>query len=572
MSSFFFFSSKLGTGLGRFVEQYPLEEESFIGIDRIIIRLWRSLGLCYYLNESSQMNSPLFDKAMINIEMDYQSLQFYNDYNGSYSFISDHNQQSTSLYLTSLVFGILISPFITVHDNIMIDRTLTWILSHQNDDGSFDDHGLCFHYRLCSSKYHRESLTALVLYTMTHNHALEHIPEFVYKRLYNDEQSPIVRAQHYLESRLDYVKSCLLTTTLIEFALIQDSSLSQILKNKIYQNIRHRQLTIVYEDDSKFLRSSNENLTYGDQLLLNALTLSVYANYGDWKTTFDIARWLVKQIQNHPHYDTVLDGIIRTQAWIKTVCLFYQTFKSENIFVMINITTDNGQMENFKINSSNMDITQKLHLKLPVNQIIYTIKGFGIADVSIKQVYMEKQQKRIQPISYHLTNEFLPMSWLNEVTIRTCLTYTPTLNDQKLANNTFNRTIIVSIQIPSGKIKQTIIIQINFMYLGMRHNQRRIGFFLNRVVSEIMYFIFDERNSKINFIFNVPSNIYGRPICFNWCLERLSSVTSWAPIQIRAYDYLQPESQIIRLIPVLIYPKLLGYSFVEVVHRNSIKS
>ena len=37
-----------------------------------------------------------------------------------------------------------------------------------------------------------------------------------------------------------------------------------------------------------------------------------------------------------------------------------------------------------------MHITQKLHLKFPVNQTTYTIKGFGIADVSIKRVYMEK--------------------------------------------------------------------------------------------------------------------------------------------------------------------------------------
>ena len=45
------------------------------------------------------------------------------------------------------------------------------------------------------------------------------------------------------------------------------------------------------------------------------------------------------------------------------------------------------------------------------------------------------------------------MTWSNEITIRTRLTYASTLNGQKLPNNTFNRTIVVGIQIPSGNIK-----------------------------------------------------------------------------------------------------------------------
>jgi hypothetical protein len=101
----------------------------------------------------------------------------------------------------------------------------------------------------------------------------------------------------------------------------------------------------------------------------------------------------------------------------------------------------------------------------------------------------------------------------------------------------------------------------------MRLNIRQIGFFLSRV-PEAMYFTYNERANKISFFLNVPSTVYGKPICLDWCLERLSFVSQWAPIQIRAYDYLEQETQLVRLVPIQLPPNLLGYSFVEAVHKS----
>jgi hypothetical protein len=540
-----------GTGLDRLLNRYTMETNSLVGVDRAIIRLWRLLGLSRYLNETLPTESPLFNATIGNMSTSYQKLQLYNDYNGSYSFISDQGEQQSSLYLTTLAFGALISPFMPVRDNVTINRTLSWILSRQQQDGSFDDEGPCFHYRFCSGEFRRESLTALVLYTMTRHNVSNFAPEFVRERVYNGEQSPIVRAQRYLESRMDALKPCLMTTTLVELALVQCRFLPEQLRQKIYQNVRSRQLTVVPEDGSKYIKMTDEKMTYDDQILVNSLTLSIYGTIGDFKTTSDIARWIVQQFQTHPHYDTVLDAVFGTEAWIMTDCLFRQRFGSEKFSVMIDVTADNGQKQQFKIDSSNMDMTQKLRFTLPVNQITYTVSGFGMAGVCIREVFIEKQQQQMsQPTSFQLSNEFVPMPWLSEITAKTCVTYTPTTKDQQLAKNTFNRTMIVEVQIPSG----------------MRINLRQVGFFLSRV-PEAMYFTFDRRCNKINFFLNVPSTMYGKPICLEWCLERLSFVSSWAPIQVRAYDYLQQEVQLVRLMPIQLQPNLLGFSFVDAVHK-----
>jgi len=257
---------------------------------------------------------------------------------------------------------------------------------------------------------------------------------------------------------------------------------------------------------------------------------------------------MVDQLETHQHYDTVLDAIFHTEAWIKTDCLFRQRFGSEKFSIVVDVTGDNGFKHQFKIDSLNMDITQKVHLTLPVNQITYTVNGFGLCSVCVKQMYWEKQQQLSDPVPFQLTNEFLPMPWLSEITARTCLTYTPTVKDQQLAKDTFNRTIVVEVQIPSG----------------MRLNLRQIGFLLSRV-PEVMWFTTSEHDNKINFFLNIPSNVYGKPICLEWCLERLSFIKSWAPIQVRAYDYLQPRWQLVRLMPIQFQPSVLGYSFVDAV-------
>jgi len=543
--------SVTGTGLDRLVERYTSETNSLIGVDLALIRLWRLTGLARYLNETSQMQSMLAIQVAANISTAYQKLQLYNAYDGSFSFISDQGEQISSLYLSTFAFGSLISPFMTVRDNVTLNRTLSYILSRQQEDGSFDDEGACLHYRFCSGEFRRESLTALVLYSMTHNNVSLYAPEFIERRLFMGEQSPMMRAQRYLESRLEAVKSSMLTTTLIQLALIQSPKSSEQLRQKIFETIRARQLTVVPEDGSRFFKYTDSNMIVEDELLLNSMMLSIWSTFGDLKTTSDMARWMVDQLEKHPHYDTLLDAVFHTEAWLKTDCLFRQRFASDKFSVVVDVSTDKGQKQQFKIDSTNMDITQKLRFTLPVNQITYSVSGFGVAGVLIRQIYVEKQEKQMtQPASFQMKNEFTPMPWISEITTRTCVTYTPTAKDQQLAKDTFNRTVVVEVQLPTG----------------MRINLRQIGFFLSRV-PEMMYFTFDTRVNRLNFFLTVPSTMYGKDICFNWCLERLSIVEQWSPIRIRVYDYLQPESQLVRLMPVEFQPKLLGYSYVDAVHK-----
>jgi hypothetical protein len=539
-----------GNGLDHFVRTYSMGTNSLVGIDRAIVRLYRSLGLRRYLNETSQTDSPLFNMTMNNITTSYQKLQLYNDYDGSYSFISDEGTQHSSLYLTSLAFGAMISPMMPFRDNVTLNRTLEWILSHQKEDGSFDDDCPCFHYRFCTGEFRRESLTAIVLYSLTRDNSSDYMPECIYHRLYDGENSPLWRAQRYLESRVADVKPHLLTITLFEMAFLQNRTLSPVLRKKIYDTLLSRKLTVVPEDNSKYLKNVNDDMTFDDQLLLNAMTMSVYADYGDYKTTSDIARWVVSQIQTHPFYDTVLDGVFRTDAWLKLDCVFRKQFGTDKFAITVDVSADNGEKRLFKIDSKNMYLTQTFHFTLPVHQITYSVNGFGFVTLCIIQKFAEQKQQEQRSVPLQVTQDFQPMPWLSEIRAKTCMTYTPTTKDQKLVTDNFNRTMVVEVELPSGT----------------RVNLRQIGFFLSRV-PQVMYFTYEPCGHKLIFFITVPSTIFGKPVCFEWCLERLSSVVSWSPIQIRAYDYLQQETQLIQLVPIQFQPSLLGYSFVDAIHK-----
>lgn len=293
-----------------------------------------------------------------------------------------------------------------------------------------------------------------------------------------------------------------------------------------------------------------EKMSYDDQLLVNSLTLSLYATFGDYKTTACIARWIVRELESSPYHDTVLDAVFNTEAWLQTDSLYRRQFGPQKFAITVDVSADNGQKQQFKIDQTNMDFTQKLRFTLPVNQITYTVSGFGIVGVQIRQMYVEKQQQTSEPTPFQLTNEFTPFPWLNEIKSKTCMTYTPTAREQKNVKENFNRTVVLEFQLPSGS----------------RVNLRQIGFLLSRV-ENVMYFTFHERENTLNFFFNVPSTVYGKPMCFDWYFERLSFVSSWAPVEARAYDYLEQNIEFARLFPIQIQPNLLGYPFIDAVHK-----
>jgi hypothetical protein len=83
----------------------------------------------------------------------------------------------------------------------------------------------------------------------------------------------------------------------------------------------------------------------------------------------------------------------------------------------------------------------------------------------------------------------------------------------------------------------------------MRINERQLGFFLSDV-PEVMRFTYSPHNHKLYIFINVSTTGFDESICLEWSLERLSTVIKWAPMELRFYDYLEQERQLVRLSPI----------------------
>ncbi|CAF3433470.1 unnamed protein product [Rotaria sp. Silwood1] len=303
------------TAFNYLIKRYTIETNTLVGIDSAIVCLYRLLGLRHYLREIMQTELPIFDMAADNIGKAYQTLQLYNNNDGSYSFISDKGTQYSSLYLTSLAFGAMISLMMPFRDNVTLNRTLNWILSHQAEDGSFNDNDPFFHhYGFYSGKFNRESLTAIVLYSLTHDFSLNSMPEFIHRRLCYGPKNVIMRAPHYLEKHISNVKAHLLTA-LCQIAIIQNFDLEIDLRKKMSHSVINTKLKNV-QYDSKYVQC-NEKMTFVEELLLNKMIMLLYFHLGDYKTGKNIATWIFNQIPAEKNYYKILDAVFGTQVYLQ---------------------------------------------------------------------------------------------------------------------------------------------------------------------------------------------------------------------------------------------------------------
>jgi len=123
--------------------------------------------------------------------------------------------------------------------------------------------------------------------------------------------------KNYLQSHFADVNENLLTKTLLEIALIQDLKLSSDLGVKIMEGLLKRKLIAVPEDGSKHVALDDDKMALADQLVINRIHVLLYAVYGDLRTTSNIARWVIRKIEENNNDDTIEGAVFDTEAVLR---------------------------------------------------------------------------------------------------------------------------------------------------------------------------------------------------------------------------------------------------------------
>jgi hypothetical protein len=143
------------------------------------------------------------------------------------------------------------------------------------------------------------------------------MPKFILYRLFSGGFSPISRMKNYLQSHFADVNENLLTKTLLEIALIQDLKLSSDLGVKIMEDLPKRKLIVVPEDGSKHVALNDEKMALADQLVINRIHVLLYALYGDVHTASNIARWVIRKIEENNNDDTIEGAVFDIEAVLR---------------------------------------------------------------------------------------------------------------------------------------------------------------------------------------------------------------------------------------------------------------
>jgi CD109 antigen len=327
-----------------------------------------------YLQQSGQLKPEIMAKAEKLMLTGYQRELTYMRKDGSFSAFGDSDKDG-SLWLTAFVLKTFSDAKGLVYiDDSVLSKARSWILSHQNPDGSFDQVGFVHHQELLGGLNGKTALTAYVTIAL----------------LQSGESSGAMKSVSYLENQLD-TNNDPYSVALIAYALeLAKSSKTNDAHDKLMklaiqdENGLHWGSDILpveapnSQPDLKMMpiqprpqTSTIENTAYA--------TLALVA-HADSMNASRAAKWLVSRRNAYGGYGSTQDTVVSLQALTQ-----YASGTRADVELTVSLQTG-SDVKTVKINTANYDVLQIVELPLDANTTI-SARGKGEAIGQIVQRY-----------------------------------------------------------------------------------------------------------------------------------------------------------------------------------------
>jgi CD109 antigen len=339
-----------------------------------------------YLQESGQLKPEIMAKAEKLMLTGYQRELTYRRTDGSFSAFGQTDQEG-SLWLTAFVLKCFSEAKGLIYiDDQVLDQAKSWILSHQNSDGSFDAVGFIHHQELLGGIKGKDALTAFVAVAL----------------MEAGDQGGSGKAVTYLAGQLDQTDDPY-TVALITYAL-------ELAGNDKADEAYNKLMKLAKEDENGLHWASDEILPLDQGAPQPGLRMApmpirpiapttgieatAYATlalikHGDSMNASRAAKWLVSKRNANGGFGSTQDTVMALQALIE-----YSTGARADVDLTINIEST-GRNQQLKVNAQNFDILQTVDL--PVNdtvKISVAGKGEAIAQIverfNVPEVIQEK--------------------------------------------------------------------------------------------------------------------------------------------------------------------------------------
>ena len=319
-----------------------------------------------YLKASGQIKPEIMAKAEKLMITGYQRQLTYRRTDGSFSAFG-MNDQSGSLWLTAFV----LKSFAQAKDTIYIDHSILqdaarWIVSRQNNDGSFDQVGFVHHQEMLGGLKGKDALTAYVASALREAGI----------NVSSD------KAISYLENRVDAMDDPY-TVALTAYVL-------ELAKSPGASDAYAKLISLAREDENGMYWGSEiiepESLDRQQGMMprfrpdINrsaSIETTAYAalaliRHGDEFRASQAARWLVSKRNAYGGFGSTQDTVVALQALTE-----YAANRRSDVNLTVTLKGEGGE-KNYRIDQSNYDVLQVI--EIPVNkQIEISVSGKGEA-------------------------------------------------------------------------------------------------------------------------------------------------------------------------------------------------
>nr|XP_022323516.1 CD109 antigen-like isoform X2 [Crassostrea virginica] len=456
-----------------------------------------------YLTITNNLTPDLEKKAKEYMIKGYQREMTYSHDDGSYSAFGKSDKSGTT-WLTAFVVKSFsqAADFITIDENV-VQKAVTWLVSQQNENGTFREPGRVLHKEMQGGSASGErALTAFVLIALKEAEVVPGVSELTGRA--------IQKARTYLENDIELLED-LYELALVGYALqITNSPRVQEVMNKL-----DAKATI--KDGTKYWTKPETGIQWKgwappkDQAKAVDIETTAYALLSlgvqkDLEGGLPVLKWITSQRNPEGGFSSTQDTIIALQSLAEFATMVF----SPNFNMRVRLTSKTPEVpfqQEFVIDQNNALVLQTADIPVDVKQLEIQGTGSGVALAEISTYFNVDEEIEVSSFDVNVT---LFDETTKGFTVKVCGRWL------KKGNSGMS---MMDIGIPSGMTPDMDTLDTSKapMYKRSEMGYRKLSLY------------FDEFDSQAQ--------------CASIYMANTDKVAEKQPSVIRLYDYYEPKNQ-----------------------------
>ncbi|KAL3287814.1 hypothetical protein HHI36_002274 [Cryptolaemus montrouzieri] len=466
--------------------------------EQIMATMAPNLYILKYLHSINKLENSIRQRAVKNMKIGYHKILNYALKDGSFSPFGHHDSFGSMFLTTFVVRTLQLAKEYIYIDQRVIERAVSWIFTHQLENGCFDTMMHVFQdMGGTSTENSTSALSSYVIVSLLESEIK--IPKAV-----------LDNAKYCVRGYSNPDKYTLAISCYALFKVKWYDEANKVLKRLL--NIASRQNNMLWwsvRDDSASVATDIEVTSY---VLLALLDYNTNENLAH---AHSIVRWLTTKIGPHGGFKSTQDTVVSLDALSK----YSIAIASRKVNLNIQVGAERQRL-NYQIHNEDRLKTKKITLKAVDNEINVRIRGEGCLLVQTVLSYYLKNVPRSE--SFKVALEVSPVSTVAKCSIATispCVSYSGPDAHSNMA--------VLDVTLPSG-------------YTADRASLYK----LTEVEKESKIKMFEEIKDRVVFYF---TKLDKEVRCFSFGINEDTYVEKRAESMVKIFDYYKPEYENIEL-------------------------